>query len=340
MKAETKNESSPPKIAALEQAWNCFAEFDYNAVLSQKRFYYMRKLILIVGLLATASAVIYSLIPDNSTLFDIDIKQNLHYLVLVLPILVSILLAGAVKFEKGTIWILLRNSAETLKQEIYRYRSKVDIYKEDNSNGETREIKLARKVKMISSRLMKTQINQTSLKLTKGYNFDNSAAKEDDRFSDITPNNYIEWRLKDQYYYYRKKTRELDRLNHILQWSIYFIGGLGTLLAAIGHEIWVAVTISFAGVITAILEIKRIEPTLTAYNQAATDLNGIFIWWTALSDKEKEKHENFEKLVNNTEIVIKTENAGWVQEMQDALAELYAEQNLNKEKINVPISIT
>ena len=331
MKVETKKEDRYKKITALEEAWNSFAEFDHNACLTQQRFYFMRKLILIIGVLATGSAVIHSLIPDNSMIYNIDIKNGLHYIVIILPILVSILLSGAVKFERGTIWVLLRNSAETLKQEIYRYRAKVDIYNADNSEQETRDIKLAHKVKIISSRLMKTQLNQASLKLAKGYKFENSAAKEDDRFSDLTPNTYIEWRLKDQYNYYRKKTVELDKKHQILQWIIYSAGGFGTFLAAVNQEIWVAVTISFAGAITAFLEIKRIEPTLTAYNQAATDLNGIFGWWTALSATEKEKHTNFEKLVKNTELVIKTENAGWVQEMQDALVELYSDENPKKD---------
>ena len=175
---------------------------------------------------------------------------------------------------------------------------------------------------------MKTQVNQASLRSKKGnHDFKLSAAKGDDRFTDLEADSYIKWRLMDQYNYYRGKTKKLDRQNQLFHWLIYILGGTGTFLAAIGFEIWVAVTSGSVGALAAFMEIRRLEPTLTAYNQAATDLNGIRVWWTALSEDAKKKHENFEKLVNNTEAVIQTENAGWVQEMQDSLAELYAEAN-------------
>jgi hypothetical protein len=86
------------------------------------------------------------------------------------------------------------------------------------------------------------------------------------------------------------------------------------------------VTIALVGALTTFLEFKRVETTLTAYNQAATDLDSIRTWWHALLDEDKKderKQENFEKLVKNTEAVIQSEHAGWVQEMRDSLAELY-----------------
>jgi hypothetical protein len=46
------------------------------------------------------------------------IEDGLSFLVILAPISVSILLAGTVKFGRGVNWILLRASAETIKQEI------------------------------------------------------------------------------------------------------------------------------------------------------------------------------------------------------------------------------
>ena len=83
------------------------------------------------------------------------------------------------------------------------------------------------------------------------------------------------------------------------------------------------------------LEIKGIDPTLTAYNQAASGLNGIRIWWHSLPDTEQSKHENFEQLVKNTEAVIRTENAGWVEEMQDSLSDLYSQPEDGIPEINI-----
>jgi len=102
-------------------------------------------------------------------------------------------------------------------------------------------------------------------------------------------------------------------------------------LAAIGLEIWIAVTVALAGALSSFLELKQVEATLLAYNQAATDLEGIRIWWHALPREDRTKQENKEKLVMNTETVLQTELAGWVQEMRDALAELYEEAEASGE---------
>jgi len=68
---------------------------------------------------------------------------------------------------------------------------------------------------------------------------------------------------------------------------------------------------------------------LTKYNQAATDLINIKGWWTALSEDEKEKTENINKLVIHTEKVLKNELVGWIQQMENVLTELHKNKGGN-----------
>lgn len=70
---------------------------------------------------------------------------------------------------------------------------------------------------------------------------------------------------------------------------------------------------------------QGVEATLISYNQAATDLESIRIWWHAVELAGKTK-ENFDKLVRNTEGVLQSEHAGWEQEMRNALVELDQEE--------------
>jgi hypothetical protein len=324
----------------LEDAWRRFAVYDQNAIPAQKRFLRLRKWILALGVVATVLALVHSTLEPIEIPGVVQVNFYLNFLVIATPILVSLLLAGSVKFERGVSWVLLRNSAEAIKKEIYRYRARVEIYSQKKQEKkdeieESREVKLARKVKRVGERLMKTQVNRSGLTPYEGtlppqY----GASSDDDGFSDLEPEKYLAWRLEDQLNWYQKKALVLDKQLQRLQWLIYILGGVGTFLAAVGLEIWIAVTIALVGALTTFLEFKRVETTLTAYNQAATDLDSIRTWWRALPDEDKKgekKQENFEKLVKNTEAVIQSEHAGWVQEMRDALAELYGEAEASDE---------
>jgi hypothetical protein len=138
--------------------------------------------------------------------------------------------------------------------------------------------------------------------------------------------------LGDQLNYYQLKTNTLEKELKFWQWSIYILGGLGTFLAAIKHELWIALTTAAVGAIITFLEYRQVEFTLTKYNQTATDLFNIKTWWTALSEIEKEDPENKNKLVIYTEKVLQSELGGWIQQMENMLAGLKAkkEEGLNK----------
>jgi hypothetical protein len=71
------------------------------------------------------------------------------------------------------------------------------------------------------------------------------------------------------------------------------------------------------------LEFRRLDSTLVGYNQTATNLENILCWWHALSSEARADQKNVEKLVESSERVIRAETVGWVQEMRDAMANLY-----------------
>ena len=143
---------------------------------------------------------------------------------------------------------------------------------------------------------------------------------------------YVAWRLEDQFNYYRKKTVRLHQEQTRLQWLITIAGGLGTLLAAINQQIWVAVSSAVSAALISRLEFQQIETTLVGCNQAANDLYSIRAWWRALPVGEQENPQNLEQLVKLTENVIQSENAGWVQEMRDALSDMYGETEAESEE--------
>lgn len=370
--SNSSGESSNLNQKLLDRAWKMYDIYDLSAVKVQKRVTFLRLLILRLSILVTVLAVLNSQFPSKN--FDIDILSHLRNLlstsVIIAPIAVSILLAGAVKFDRGVSWILLRGSAETIKQEIYRYRTQVGNYR----HPQTRDSNFAQEIQTISERLMKTQVNQGGLywdevqpkkklplfiivyrrignliqKLLTNFthqlsrlvkwilrisessdNRDNNYPQDSDRFSTLTAAQYIDLRLMDQLGWYRRKTLALDKKWQWWQWWIYILGGIGTYLAAIKLDVWIAVTNSIAASILSFLEFRQFDSTLVSYNQTATNLENILCWWHALTPEEQDKRVNVEKLVKSSEQVIHSETTGWVQEMRDALTTLYEEQKLS-----------
>jgi hypothetical protein len=365
----------------LENISQTFTIYDRSATNAQKRFIFLRLLILRLSVIVTLLAVLQSEFKNYHDGFDLTLALRQYFpyfpnvrqfigdflgiLVILAPISVSILLAGTVKFGRGVNWILLRASAEIIKQEIYRYRTQVGNY----SNPKMRDLNFAQEIQAINERLMKTQVNQSGLfwnepKINKLQSWlkeiqswlkeridtfwsqflpkqwqkkqENQSVVSDakpDPYSSLTAQQYINERLIDQLKWYRKKTLDLDKKWQLWQWWIYLLGGVGTFLAAMKFDVWIAVTNAIAASILSFLEFRRLDSTLIGYNQTATNLENILWWWYALTDEARTEPKNIEKLVESSERVIRSETTGWVQEMKDAMADLYKmdEERLAKE---------
>jgi hypothetical protein len=337
MATDKSSPSSPENNLTLQEAWTRFGSYDINSMKARKRFVRQRKLILALTVASTTLAISYSVVErrlgtPTGPFFVPWLTQQMamdifHGLVVIAPILLTIMTAGAIRFNQGISWIMLRTSAEAIKKELFCYRMKVADYSNANTKTESRDMRLARKIKLISKRLMETQVNQTGLEAYKGplppaYGTDQA----DDGFSDLIPEQYLKWRVENQFNYYQKKSYLLSKELQHFQWLVYILGGLGTLLAAFGFDVWIAVSSALAAAFTGFLEFKRVETNVIACNLSAADLYDIRIWWNAMSPNAQAQQENIELLVASTERVLQTENAGWLQEMREALAEIYREK--------------
>jgi hypothetical protein len=333
---EVASASKPLNQKLLEDAWRLFCIYDRTAVATQQRFLNFRIAILVVNIIATVLVVLKAQL-DKSSIGWIDVSNiplsqlvgilgyGFYALIIIAPIMVSILLAASVKLDRGMNWVILRASAEILKKEIYCYRILHEVKDAD--------MHLAESIQIVSDRLMKTQVNRSGLAIDRELEIGskellkaikNSICREDaEPFSILTIEQYLEYRLIDQLSWYRRKTVKLDRQWQLLQWSIYILGGLGTFLAAMRAEIWIAITSGIATAISSFLDFKQLDSTLICYNQAAANLENLLCWWHALTDQGRANPENIKKLVNSTEKVIQSETSSWVEEMREALSELY-----------------
>jgi len=321
---ETQNTALDLRHPVLEDAWRLFGNYDTSSIKAGDKSRRLRLTILMLAVLATVAAIVRTVFSTKQSVWLELFDAPMQWLVIVLPLLVSIIQAGEARFKGGINYIWLRGSAEAIKSEIYRYRALYGSYASKQTQVESREIKLARKIKTISDQLMETEVNQAAIKVHNGPLPPYSESKEDDDgFSDLGPEQYLCVRLEDQLKRYHRKTREFERRIKRTHWAILFIGGLGTFLAAIGYEAWVAVTIAWASALASYLEFNQAERTLISYNRAAAGIEAVQIWWHA--QPAAQRQANYGKLVENTERVLHTELAGWVQEMMESITSLYDE---------------
>ncbi len=314
---------------ALENAWIRFATFDHNAKVLQARFFRLRGAILWMGVLATALAIFYSQYVDTSgrrPAFD-EWQFYVWLAMTMAPILSTVLSTGASKLARGVDWVTLRGAAEATKREIYRFRCAIDCYDRSGCTSEQRAETLSTTVGNATSRLMDTDVLQSSMmgyagELPPKY----GAAPGDDGFCDIDPEHYLEWRLGDQLAFFVSKARSLDRRHHRTQWAIAGLGGLGTLLATVGQEIWLPAAVGVSTALTSYLQLRNVEPQLAGYNRAGLELTNVATWWSGLPDNLKAEPAKFAILVERTETVLTSENASWVQDMQAAVAKIHEDK--------------
>jgi hypothetical protein len=338
--------SQSPNMKLLRDAWQRFATYDANANRLQKAFRKVQFWILTLGLIAVFLAVFerqgLAFVKDQQVKTLTKQTQRpekpfqmiekalgwLRFPIIVFPITISVLLAYYNKFRPGTKWVLLRGSAEAIKREIYCYRSRTGAYSEDQLTTGSRDDVFHERLEPVSRRLMQTEVNHGALTPYDGPLPPEmeGAQKGDDGFSFLTPTRYIEIRLEDQLSYYSKKTPKLGAEIKRMQTAILVAGGVGTLLAAVGAELWIALTTSLATALTSSVASRQLEETLVRYNQSAADLANVRDWWTKLSPAAKRNPKNVDQLVEVTEKILETEMSGWVQRMENALAQLQAEE--------------
>jgi SLOG in TRPM, prokaryote/SMODS and SLOG-associating 2TM effector domain 1/Protein of unknown function (DUF4231) len=313
----------------LMQAWEIFADYDLNANLQQKRFSALQLAIIVIGVVGTALAIVKQLYYSDDTKTPLGSWIFYHVLIIV-PILLTVLITAANRFKQGNKWLLLRAGAESIKREIYRYRARAMDYKNEP------EQQLSLRVEDITRRTMRTDVNLSALvpyDKDKGFPpYMYAARGGDDGFSYLTPDCYVEVRLGDQLNYFKTKAVRIEKLLKALYWLTFVVGGVGTYLAAINQQVWIALTTAVVAAIGTYLGIRQTENTLTKYNQAATDLANVKTWWNALSADEQALQKNIDSLVEHTEQVLQSELDGWVQQMQNALAELRKGQEPTPER--------
>jgi hypothetical protein len=309
----------------LRSAWEQFAVLDHNAGRHQWEFRRLSTLILGAGVIGTLLVVAQERLNGLPERAGARVASDLHYPILLVPIVVTALIAASGRFKAGNKWVVLRGAAEAVRAEIYRYRCHSGVYG-DGASRVTREQRLADRLAGIGGAVMKSDVNRSALRPYGGPLPPPAAAHGDDGYTRLSAERYLDLRVEEQARWYGRKSVALERKLRRLRWAVLVFGGVGTFVAAIGQELWIALTTALAGAATTHLDAMQVENTLVHYNQAAADLAALRAWWIALPPEAQLRQANFDRLVGQSERIMRTEQTGWVSEMEDAMTELRRQQ--------------
>ncbi len=317
----------------VREAWRLQKLISRAAGRQQSGFRGSQNLILFLGLLITTLVVIQSVIDDYAFLATLpqEVKTGLTYLIILLPIAGTALAAATGRFRPGNRWILLRGGSEAIKREIYRYRARAGIYSPAETRSMSREVKLSEAIGSTLGGLMRSDVSQLAFDVPS-----DQLSIPDDALTPLSAKGYIDGRVSNQIKYYTETAGKLERQARRLRVLAIVFGAVGTFLAAVTLQIWVAITTSLVGIFTTVVESRQLETAVTFYNQAAADLTSIRSWWRALPEPEREAQATIDRLVERAERIMRAEHIGWVQEMQDAMTQFRLEQATDEAAAKAP----
>lgn len=304
----------------LKRAWDRFARYDALAVRLRRSFERLQASILLLGIVATLLALLQHSLGSRLTGDGEWLGDVLHWTVVAVPIVISSLIAFTARVQAGKRWVLLRGAAEAAKQEIFRYRTGTGVYAPARPDAERSPAEeLLDRIGTVDAALMKTEVSGAAMPAYEGpLPPPRAAADGDDGLSPLDPERYLELRVCDQRRFYRKKTLGLERKLRNLQLLTVAAGGVGTLVAAAGFELWVGLTTAIVGAAAAHLGYLQVEGTLVAYNQAIAKLEDVETR-ALLHLKAGTIDAEFEDLVERAESAIHSEHGSWTQQMHEAL---------------------
>jgi hypothetical protein len=311
----------------LKRAWESFATYDHLAIRLRRMSTRFQAAILALGVTATLLGLVYSQVKESW----------LYWVVVVLPILVSVLIAVASRRAVGQRWLMLRAAAESIKAAIYRYRTLRTASAADAARAAAvRQRELASQLEVIERRLMRTEASSGPLTPYHGplpprmY----GASQYDDGLSPLGAVRYLQIRVGDQLSYFNQRIRTLNRRRNLLQLLAIGSGAAGAILAADKLEAWIGLCAGVSAAALAYLGFLQLDNTIVTYNQTASRITGLERRWRALS-RAQQDDAAFRRLVADCESALSTELYGWVQQMNDAFQDLRHDQASEASRIEV-----
>ena len=317
---------SPKPAPILEIAWTRYANLDLAADRRTKAFYDIRKWITLLGVLATLFAIITQLYfpdlenPPEHLLFPgygiVGLIVKIFFIAI--PVTASIFAAFATKFYSNGAWLIYRAGGEEIKKEIYFYRT---ILQKDKN----RRAYLEKRLGEIQRGLFRSLGGEFAFEGYSGplpSNYRPGDPNSDPGFHDLNGEEYFKYRLEHQLDWHNRKVNQRKMERRWMTIYVLAIGGLGSVLAALGgpFAVWVAFTASIVAALLGWQELRNVDEIIKNYSKVVMELTILYDHWQNLEPEERTPAE-FYTMVNECEKVLWAQNREYIRSMQEALEE-------------------
>lgn len=256
----------------------------------------------------------YSKLP--SWLTSLDAREGMMLALLILPILVAIITSVDNELGYGMKAALLSAAAESVKSEIFKYRTCVGDY---SASFFARNAQLAEAIDGIYVSLMSTEVSALggfeekaemdgAVVMSHVSSSEMAFAPDDDFYSQLTPEDYVAHRLESLKGRYKRVASHAETWEHRLNVPLYILQGISMGFALVDrYQVFVVVTTALTSAVVAVKESSKFADKLFVYNRSLAALTGILTWWRSLSAIEKANPQKFAKLVEDVESIKRVE---------------------------------
>jgi len=312
-------ENQPKAFPILKTAWTRYAQLNSASQQRSKMYLRMRRWIIVLGIIATAFAILVETYPAN---FPVLGSFLLKLVLITAPILGSILASVTSKRFSNGDWLISRAGAEEILKEIYMFRTILQ-------GSPERKYWLERRLVEIQRHIYSGMGGEFILKPYNGQipPYHNPQDPYSDAgFNDLSGDEYYHNRLENQLAWHIKKINQYESERARLLWFIYIAAGASAFLVALDgavegpFSLWVAFTAALTAGFLAWQELRNLDEIIRNYSKVIMELTVVYDHWQNLEPEERTQTE-FHAMVQSTEEVLWSQNVEYIKSMQEALSQ-------------------
>lgn len=312
--------------AALRAAWKRHMEYS-DASTRRKRTHSRVRLATIV--LSFAASVLAVTITYQDTVPQIAaMSEWMRILLVLLPLIVAGTLTYAFQFMPSTSWVAYRIGSELIRHHIYLYRMQAGDYASKLQLGQQQLLidKIAEAdAKVAEIGAPEPYIEKTSTDFTAQIKA-RTDTPTDDGFSQLTAEQYIQFRLIPQRDWYISRMHDDYRRLRVWRAIVLIAAGSSSVLVLIGQAPLVAVATALGLSIGMYIDLKMYGRTYALYHLAAEKLENEVNRWSIMPAEQKKLASKTAEFVVRVEEIFNEERFRWMQ--QAIQAQMASEQAL------------
>lgn len=309
----------------LKSAWSAYAAYDEQAkrLKSSATRWQVTLAAAATVLLAAVTATIQFAVFGWKPAVDHG-PHELHVLlaialwaskaaILLIPVGLAVAVALSNFSGSPSKWKSVRSSAETLKREIYRYRSRGTA---DSLHQRKAKERLTAVLRAVDDEAIRADVGLSDSPT--GLIRARPRRVDPDELDDLTVKIYVKRRLEQQVLWFRAAARKRRRS----EWRAV---GAGAVAAAIAMTLlstkwapWVTLLVVFATTFTYIRDRGVSRQQVQGFDRAVADVNSAWVWWLESRPDQRRRPSALADFVDRVENAFERESLSWSEVMRHA----------------------